>query len=91
MVVGYIDRREYHMPDVALVVRGLAETGESECLEKVLGRLGFVEEVNVDQEKGLVAVSYEGGEAELGRIGEAIQDAGYEFEFSPGAGEVAGD
>jgi copper chaperone CopZ len=50
-----------------------------------------VEEVNVDQEKGLVAVSYEGGEAELGRIGEAIQDAGYEFEFSPGAGEVAGD
>ena len=79
------------MPDVALMVRGLAQTGETEHLEKVLGRLGFVEEVNVDQEKGLVAISYEGGEAELGRIGEAIQDAGYEFEFSPGAREVAGD
>ncbi len=79
------------MPDVTLVIRGLAETGEPKRLESALGRLGFVEEVNVDQEKGLVAVSYEGGEAELGRIGEAIQDAGYEFEFSPGAGEVAGD
>jgi copper chaperone CopZ len=79
------------MPDVALVVRGLAETGESERLEKVLGRLGFVEEVNVDQEKGLAAVSYEGGEAELDQLGEAIRDAGYEFELSPGAGEVAGD
>ena len=79
------------MPDVALVVRGLAETEESERLEKVLGRLGFVEEVNVDQEKGLAAVSYEGGEAELDQLGEAIRDAGYEFELSPGAGEVAGD
>ena len=79
------------MPDVALVVRGLAETGESERLEKVLGRLRFVEEVNVDQEKGLLAVSYKGGKAELGRIGEVIQEAGYGFEFSPGAGEVAGD
>ncbi len=79
------------MPDVALVVRGLAETGESERLEKVLGRLGFVEEVNVDQEKGLAAVSYEGGEAELDQLREAIRDAGYEFELSPGAGEVAGD
>ncbi len=79
------------MPDVALVVRGLAETGESERLEKFLGRLGFVEEVNVDQEKGLAAVSYEGGEAELDQLGEAIRDAGYEFELSPGAGEVAGD
>ncbi len=79
------------MPDVALVVRGLAETGESERLEKVLGRLEFVEEVNVDQEKGLAAVSYEGGEAELDQLGEAIRDAGYEFELSPGAGEVAGD
>jgi copper chaperone CopZ len=91
MAAGHIDRREDHMPDVALVVRGLAKTGESERLEKVLGRLGFVEEVNVDQEKGLVAVSYEGGEAELGRIGEAVQEAGYGFEFSPGAEEVAGD
>lgn len=78
------------MPDVTLVVRGLAETGESERLESALGRLGFVEEVNVDQEKGLAAVSYEGGEAELEQLGEAIKDAGYEFELSPGAGEVSG-
>ncbi len=60
-------------------------------MESALGRLGFVEEVNVDQEKGLLAVSYKGGKAELGRIGEAIQEAGYGFEFSPGAGEVAED
>ena len=79
------------MPDVALVVRGLAETGVAEGLERVRGRLGFVEEVNVDQEKGLAAVSYEGGEAELDQLGEAVRDAGYEFELSPGAGEVAGD
>jgi copper chaperone CopZ len=79
------------MPDVTLVVRGLAKTDDSERLEKALGRLGFVEEVNVDQEKGLAAVSYEGGEAELGQLGEAVRDAGYEFELSPGAGEVAGD
>ena len=78
------------MPDVTLVVQGLAETGESERLERMLERLGFVEEVNVDQEKGLAAVSYEGGKAELDRIGEAVRGAGYEFELSPGAGEVAG-
>jgi copper chaperone CopZ len=78
------------MPDVTLVVRDLAETGDPERLESALGQLGFVEEVNVDQEKGLAAVSYEGGEAELEQLGEAIKDAGYEFELSPGAGEVAG-
>ena len=78
------------MPNVTLVVRRLAETGESERLESALGRLGFVEEVNVDQEKGLAAVSYEGGETELEQLGAAIKDAGYEFELSPGAGEVAG-
>lgn len=78
------------MPDVTLVIRGLAETGEPERLESALGRLGFVEEVNVDQEKGLAAVSYEGGAAELDRIGEVVRDAGYEFDLSPGAGEVAG-
>ncbi len=79
------------MPDVTLVVSDLSETGESERLAKALGRLRFVEEVNVDQEKGLAAISYEGGKAELDRIGEAVRDAGYEFELSPGAGEVAED
>jgi copper chaperone CopZ len=75
------------MPDVTLVVRGLAET---ERLERVLARLGFVGEVNVDPEKELVAVSYEGGERELEEIGQVVEEAGYEYELSPGAGEVAG-
>jgi copper chaperone CopZ len=79
------------MPDVTLVVRGLAETGESERLERALARLGFVEEVNADPTKGLVAVSYEGGGAELEKIGQVVEEAGYEYEPSPGAGEVAGE
>jgi copper chaperone CopZ len=77
------------MPDITLVVRGFAETGESERLQRALARLGFVEEVNADPAKELVAVSYEGGEAELEEIGEAVRKAGYEFEPSPGAEEVA--
>lgn len=77
------------MPDITLVVRGFAETGESDRLQRALARLGFVEEVNADPAKELVAVSYEGGEAELEEIGEAVREAGYEFELSPGAEEVA--
>ncbi len=41
--------------------------------------------VNVDSEKGLVAVSYEGGENELGRIEDAMEEAGHKAEPSPGA------
>ena len=78
------------MPDVALVVRGLGETGESERLEKAMSRLAFVEAANADPEKELLAVSYEGGEAELGRIEQAIRDAGYEFEPTPGARNAGG-
>jgi hypothetical protein len=44
-----------------------------------------VELVNVDSEKELVAVSYEGGEAELEKIGETIEEAGHDYEPSPGA------
>ncbi len=79
------------MPDVTLVVRGLAGTGEAERLERALKRLGSVREVNVDSEKGLLAVSYEGGEAELGEIENAVEEAGYEYEPSPGAREAGGD
>jgi copper chaperone CopZ len=79
------------MPDVTLVVHGLAQTGESERLERSLARLGFVGEVNVDSAKELVAVSYEGGEAELKKIGQTVEEAGYEYEPSPGAGKVVGD
>ncbi len=84
------DRREEHMPDVTLVVRDLSGVEEAERLERALGRLSFVNLVNVDSEKGLVAVSYEGGEAELERIGGAVEDAGHDFEPSPGADHAAG-
>ena len=78
------------MPDVTLVVRGLAETGESERLERALTRLGFIQEVAVDSAKELLAVSYEGGEAELGQIEDAVQEAGYEVEPTPGARNAGG-
>ena len=78
------------MPDVTLVVPGLAESGEPERLEKALARLGFVVAVGADPSKELLAVSYEGGEAELGRIEQAIRDAGYEPEPTPGARQAGG-
>jgi copper chaperone CopZ len=71
------------MPDVTFVVSDLAE--ESGRLEQALRRLKFVDLVNVDSEKGLVAVSYEGGEAELDRIEGTIEEAGHSAEPSPGA------
>jgi copper chaperone CopZ len=73
------------MPDVTFVVSDLASAEESEKLERALKRLDFVDLVNVDSERGLVAVSYEGGEAELERIEGAIEEAGHEAEPSPGA------
>ena len=79
------------MPDVTLVIRGLAEDDGPERLERALTRLGVVREVNADAEKGLLAISYEGGEKELGRIEEAVEEAGYEYEPSPGAGKVSGE
>ena len=77
------------MPDVTLVVRDLSGAEDVERLERVIGRLSFVELVNVDPEKGLVAVSYEGGEAELEKIEGAIEEAGHDFEPSPGADHLA--
>lgn len=77
------------MPDVTLVVRDLSGAEDAERLERAIGRLSFVELVNVDSEKGLVAVSYEGGEAELEKIGETIEEAGHGFEPSPGADHAA--
>ena len=73
------------MPDVTFLVGDLTGAEESEKLERALTRLDFVDLVNVDSEKGLVAVSYEGGEAELGQIQDAIEEAGYSAEPSPGA------
>jgi hypothetical protein len=73
------------MPDVTFLISDLAGAEQAENLEWALTRLEFVDLVNVDSEKGLVAVSYEGGEAELGRIGDAIEEAGHAAEPSPGA------
>ncbi|HEU4492989.1 MAG TPA: heavy-metal-associated domain-containing protein [Rubrobacteraceae bacterium] len=77
------------MPDVTLVVRDLSGAEDAERLERALGRLSFVELVNVDLGKALVAVSYEGGQAELERIEASIEEAGHDFEPSPGADHVA--
>ena len=73
------------MPDLTFLVSDLASAEESEKLERALKRLDFVDLVNVDSERGLVAVSYEGGESELERIEGAIEEAGHKAEPSPGA------
>ena len=73
------------MPDVTFMVSDLADVEESEKLERALERLEFVGLANADPERGLVAVSYEGGEEELGRIEDAIEEAGLRAEPSPGA------
>ena len=78
------------MPDVTLVVKDLGDAEGAERLERALNRLDFVNEANADPEKGLVAISYEGGGNELEQIGHAVEEAGHEFEPSPGA-EKAGD
>lgn len=78
------------MPDVSLVVRDLKGAEDAERLERAVGRLPFVNLVHVDSEKGLVAVSYDGGEAELERIEQAVADAGHDFEPSPGADQISG-
>jgi copper chaperone CopZ len=77
------------MPDVTLVVRDLSDAEDAERLERALSRLSFVNLVNVDSEKGLIAISYEGGGAELQEIGDAVEEAGHDFEPSPGADHAA--
>jgi len=73
------------MPDVAFVVSGVSDAEDTQRLERALTRLDFVDLVNVDGEKGLVAVSYSGGEAEREKIEGAIAEAGHDVEPSPGA------
>ena len=82
--------RGRNMPDVTLVVRGLADPGEAERLQTAVERVGAVRVASVDADKGLLAVSYEGGEAELIRIEEAVKDAGFEPEPTPGAENAGG-
>ena len=78
------------MPDVTLVVRGLADTGEAERLQAAVERVGAVRAASVDAGKGLLAVSYEGGAAELAGIEDAVRDAGFEPEPTPGAENAGG-
>src|SRR5919107_558408 len=73
------------LPDVTFLVSDVTGAEEAEKLERALTRLEFVDLVNVDSEKGLVAVSYEGGEEELGKIEGAMEEAGHNAEPSPGA------
>ncbi|MBA2511777.1 MAG: hypothetical protein M3479_06100 [Actinomycetota bacterium] len=73
------------MPDVTFVVRDVASAEDAEKLGRALTRLGFVNGVNVDSEKGLVAVSFEGGEAEREKIEGTMEEAGHDVEPSPGA------
>jgi len=73
------------MPDVTFVVRDIAGAESAEKLERALTRLGSVNLVNVDSERGLVAVSFDGGETELEKVRGAIEKAGHEVEPSPGA------
>ena len=61
------------VPDATFTARDLASAEDTEMLERALTLLEFVDLVNVDSERGLVAVSYEGGEA------------GHAAEPSPGA------
>lgn len=76
------------MPDVTFIVKDISDTGDAEKLERALLRVEGVNLANVDPEKELVAVSFEGGEEDQRRVEEAIGEAGHEFERSPGA---AGD
>lgn len=78
------------MPDVTLKVQDLTDAENAERLERALKRLEFVDEANADVEKGLLAISYEGGAAEQGRLEEAVKEAGYDFEPSPGARKLEG-
>jgi len=73
------------MPDVTFVVRDVASAEDAEKLGRALTRLGFVNGVNVDSEKALVAVSFEGEEAEREKIEGTIGEAGHDVEPSPGA------
>lgn len=76
------------MPDITLVVQNLSDPDDAEKLERALARLDSVNLANVDADKSLIAVSYEGGETELQRIEEAVREAGYDFEPSPGADQL---
>ena len=54
------------------------EGTELEDLKEALGKLEHVSEVRFDPSGNVVAVSFEGGEAEQKSIERAVEEAGYE-------------
>ena len=72
------------MPDVAFVVKDLGGAEDAENLDRALSRVGCVNLVNVDSKKGLVAVSYDGGGAELGGLPDPSAGGRHEVAASPG-------
>ena len=72
------------MPDVTLIVQDLSGAEDAERLERAIGRLSFVELVNVDPEKGS-SPSPTRAEKRVGEDREAIEEAGHDYEPSPGA------
>ena len=73
------------MPDVTFIVTDISDAEDATRLERALTRLDGVNLVNVDPEKGLVAVSFDEGEVGRDKVEAAIREAGHEVEPSPGA------
>jgi hypothetical protein len=76
------------MPDVTLKLKETPDASDAERLARALNRLDFVELVNVDAGKELVAVSYTGGADDLAEIGRTVKEAGYGYETTPGADHI---
>ena len=68
------------MADVHVYVnRTAAKEGMAlEDIEEALSKLDYVSDVVVRPVENLVAVTFEGGKAELEGIKQAVEDAGYE-------------
>lgn len=77
------------MPDVTLFIKDVSDADQAAKLERALTRLDFVRLVNVDTEKGLLSVSYEGEDTNLEKIQTTAKEAGHELEPSPGAEHAA--
>jgi copper chaperone CopZ len=68
------------MPDVHVYFNrpAVKEGADVEDLEEALRNLEHVSEVRIDRSGNVVAVSFEGGEAEQEAIERTVEQAGYE-------------
>jgi copper chaperone CopZ len=68
------------MPDVHVYFNrpAVKEGADVEDLEEALRNLEHVSEVRIDRSGNVVAVSFEGGEAEQEAIERTVEEAGYE-------------